>query len=117
MVLLSSSKCLACALEIVCMYPSMLSKQKAYCIKISDDIVQVVDFDNCILHEQLKVALICCSEGFHFNSKQCSYFFWKIKQFNNENTTKLLCNFLFVKYFQLQSITSVWTVSEIMSFV
>lgn len=37
MVLLSSSKCLACALEIVCMYPSMLSKQKAYCIKISDD--------------------------------------------------------------------------------
>lgn len=47
----------------------------AFQTKRSQTIVQLVDFDNCILHEQLKVALTCCSEGFHFNSKQCSYFF------------------------------------------
>lgn len=48
---------------------------KKHTVLRSQTIVQFVDFDNCRLHEQLKVALICCSEGFHFNSKQCSYFF------------------------------------------
>lgn len=50
-------------------------QKKKHTVLRSQTIVQFVDFDNCILHEQLKVALTCCSEGFHYNSKQCSYFF------------------------------------------